>query len=330
MTDVAWFDAEKWQKEYMEKKDHSLNIEFIQQPLDENTVDKLGGYDAVTVFVDSKVSAEVIDKMDADIIATRSTGFDHIDTGHAARTGVMVSNVPSYGPSTVAEHTFGLLLNLTRKISQAEEQVEEGDFSHKGLKGTDLDGKKIGVIGTGDIGQRVIEIARGFNMEVIAYDPYPKQHLEHELGFMYVDLEDLLQQSDIITLHAPLTDSNHHLLSYEEFNMMDNTIILNTARGGLVDTEALIEALEEGNVTSAGLDVLEDESMMKDDVEVLSEAESENDIEKVLEDHILVDRDDVIVTPHNAFNSKEALHRIVETTVENIEERKNVVNNPWS
>jgi len=330
MTEVAWFDAEEWQKEYMEKKQHNLDIDFFSKSLDKDSAEELGGYDAVSVFVDSDISADVIDSMDADIIAARSTGFDHIDTGHAARNGVMVSNVPSYGPSTVAEHTFGLLLNLTRKISRAEEKVEEGDFSHKGLKGTDLDGKKIGVIATGDIGQRVIEIARGFNMEVIAYDPYPKQHLEHELGFMYVDLEDLIQQSDIITLHAPLTDSNYHLLSDEEFDMMDDTIILNTARGGLVDTEALIEGLEDGSVRSAGLDVLEDESMMKDDVEVLSEAESDNDIEKVLEDHILVDRDDVIVTPHNAFNSREALHRIVETTVENIEERKNVVNNPWS
>lgn len=330
MTDVAWFDAEEWQKEYMENMEHSFDIDFFSQSLDESSADKLGGYDAVTVFVDSDVSAEVIDSMDAKIIATRSTGFDHIDTGHAARNGVMVSNVPSYGPSTVAEHTFGLLLNLTRKISEAEEQVEEGNFSHKGLMGTDLDGKKIGVIGTGDIGQRVIEIARGFNMDVIAYDPYPKQHLEHEIGFMYVDLEDLIEQSDIISLHAPLTDSNHHLLSEEQFEMMEDTIILNTARGGLVDTEALIEALEDGSVRSAGLDVLEDESMMKDDVEVLSKAQSENDIEKVLEDHILVDRDDVIVTPHNAFNSKEALHRIVETSVKNIEERKNVVNNPWS
>jgi len=328
MTEVAWFDAEDWEKDYLQKVNHDLEIDFYEESLSEENAELAEGYEAVAVFIDSDITSKVIDQIDADVIACRSTGFDHVDTGHAAREGVMVSNVPSYGPSTVAEHTYGLLLDLTRKISEAENKVEKGEFTHEGLKGTDLDGKKIGVIGTGDIGQRVIEIARGFNMDVIAYDPYPKQHLEHEIGFMYVDLDDLLEQADIVTLHCPLTDQNHHLLSGEEFGKMNDTILLNTARGDLVDTEALIEALENGNVRSAGLDVLEDEAWMEDDAELLSQ--QEKDIEKVLEDHLLVDRDDVIVTPHNAFNSEEALHRIAETTVRNIEERKNVVNNPWS
>lgn len=329
MTHVAWFDTEGWEKDYLSKIKHNLEIDFYEQSLDETTVEKAEGYDAVSVFIDSEVDKQVIDRLDVDIVATRSTGYDHVDADYAARNELMVSNVPSYGASTIAEHTFGLLLNLTRKISEAERQVRKGDFSHKGLSGTDLQGKKIGVIGTGDIGKRVIEIARGFNMDVIAYDPYPQKTLEHEIGFMYTSLEDLVEQSDIITLHCPLTEDNHHLISEKQFKKMDETVILNTARGELIDTEALIEALENGNVTSAGLDVLEDEDWMKQDIEKLSREKSEEDIEKALEDHILVDRDDVIVTPHNAFNSKEALQRIAKTTVRNIEGRENVINTPW-
>lgn len=308
MERVAWFDAKEWEKKYLKDKEHGFDIDFFTESLNEETMDKAEGYDTVSVFVDSEVNQEVIDNISPEFIACRSTGIDHVDTDYAAKQSVMVSRVPGYGPSTVAEHTFGMLLDLTRKITEAQKHAENGDFSNEELRGTDLKGKKLGVLGTGKIGERVIEIAKGFQMEVIAYDPYPRDGLEHELGFMYVDLEDLLEQSDVITLHCPLTDDNHHLLSEKEFQLMDNTILLNTARGELVDTEALIEALENGNVSQAGLDVLEEE--YKDSSKVL-------------------DREDTLVTPHNAFNSKEALHRICDTTLKNIKERENVVNTPW-
>jgi D-lactate dehydrogenase len=308
MERVAWFDAKEWEKKYLKDKEHDFEIDFFKEPLNEDNAGKAEGYNTVSVFVDSDVNQAVIDEIDAEFIAGRSTGIDHIDTDYAAKKSVMVANVSGYGPSTVAEHTFGMLLDLTRKITAAQEHTENGDFSNEALRGTDLKGKKLGVIGTGKIGERAIEIAKGFQMEVIAYDPYPRDGLEHELGFMYVDLEDLLKQSDIITIHCPLTDDNHHLLSEKEFDLMDETILLNSARGKLVDTEALIEALKDGKVSQAGLDVLEEE--YKDSSELL-------------------EREDTLITPHNAFNSKEALHRICDTTLKNIEERENVVNTPW-
>lgn len=308
MDRVAWFDAKEWEKQYLKDKVHNFDIDFFEESLNEDNTSKAEDYEIVSVFVDSDINQKVIDKIDADFIACRSTGIDHVDTDYAAQKSVMVANVPNYGPSTVAEHTFGMLLDLTRKITEARNMAEHGKFSHKDLRGTDLQGKKIGVIGTGEIGERVIEIARGFRMDVIAYDPYPREGLEHKLGFMYVDLKDLIEQSDIIAVHCPLTDDNHHLLSEKEFELMNDTIILNSARGPLIDTEALIEALENGNVSMAGLDVLEEE--YKDSSEIL-------------------ERKDTLVTPHNAFNSREALHRICDTTLKNIEERENVVNTPW-
>lgn len=302
MTKVAWFDAEKWEKEHLQEMKHRLDVDFFSESLNEETVEKAEDYDTVAVFVDSNINKQVIDELDAELVACRSTGVDHVDTDYAAKNGLMVSNVPSYGSSTIAEHTFGLMLDLTRKISKAENAGE--DVTRRELRGTDLQGKKLGVIGTGHIGERVVEIAKAFNMDVIAYDPYPRHELEHELGFMYVELEDLLKQSDIITLHCPLTDDNHHLLSEHEFDLMENVFLVNTARGELIDTDALVQALEEDSVKSAALDVVEEESRVKE-------------------------REDIAVTPHNAFNSKEALQRILETTVDNIEGRENVVNTPW-
>ncbi len=326
--EVAWFEAEEWEKNYLTEKDHGLDIDFYEEPLTLGNIDLAEGYDTVTVFVDSRVDSEVIDSLDANLVACRSTGYEHVDVELAGKKGTAVCNVPRYGGATVAEHTFGLMLALSRKIYDAIRKVEQGDFNHKGLRGFDLKGKKLGVIGTGSIGKNVIRIANGFDMHVIAHDPSPDRRAEQEMGFMYVTLEDLLDQSDIVTLHCPLTDSTEHMLSTEEFGMMDETILINTSRGGLVDQEALIEALETGNVEAAGLDVLEEECYIQDDIKYLGELEEKCDPRVILEDHILMERDDVLVTPHNAFNSQEAMERIVNVTVENIRKTVNVVNRP--
>ena len=323
--EVAWFDAENWEKEYLEDRTSELEIEFFEESLTPETVGKAEGFDAVAVFVDSRVDEEVIEGVDADLVACRSTGYDHVDVESAEREGVDVCNVPQYGGSTVAEHTFGLMLCLSRKIYDAIKKVEDGSFDHEGLRGTDLHGKKLGVIGTGAIGQNVIQVAKGFGMDVVAYDPYGDEDLEEELGFMYVSLEDLLSHSDIVTLHCPLTDENRHMLSDEEFEIMEDVMLINTARGGLVDTEALIEALEDDSVSAAGLDVLEEECYIEEDIEVMSSLDDECDLELILEDHILMERDDVLVTPHNAFNSVEAMHRIADTTLDNLRKRENRV-----
>jgi D-lactate dehydrogenase len=323
---VAWFDAEDWEKEYLDGKAEKLEIEFFEESLKVENAEKVGEkFDAVAVFVSSEVSGEVLEKIDVDMIVCRSTGFDHVDLDKAAEEGIKVCNVPEYGATTVAEHTFGLILTLSRRIHEAVEKVESGEFDHRGLKGFDLKGKTLGVIGTGSIGQEVIRIASGFDMNIVASDPYPDKELEAEMPFMYVSFEDLLEIADVITLHCPLTDENRHMLSKDEFEKMDETVLINTARGELIDTEALINALENGNVSRAGLDVLEEECVIQEDIEML-EIENECDPKKVLEDHILMEREDVIVTPHNAFNSQEALQRIADTTLENLREGKNFVN----
>ncbi|MFB6145678.1 MAG: NAD(P)-dependent oxidoreductase [Candidatus Nanohaloarchaea archaeon] len=324
--DVAWFDAEQWEKDYLAGKDISFNIDFYDEPLTSDNAEKADGYDAVTVFVTSEVDEAVIEELDAFMIACRSTGFDHVDVEKAKDKGIRVCNVPDYGANTVAEHTFGLMLALSRKIYEAIRKVNEGEFNHEGLRGFDLKGKKLGVIGTGSIGKHVIRMAKGFGMNVIASDPRPDRVAENNLGFMYVSLEDLVKQSDIISLHCPLTDSTRHLLGKDEFDKMDNTLVVNTARGELIDTEALIEALEDGSVKAAGLDVLEEECYIEDDLKYLGDLKEKCDPQIILEDHILMDRDDVLITPHNAFNSIEALHRIEDTTLNNLRSQANVVN----
>lgn len=326
---VAWFDTEEWEKDYISDGETGLEIDFYDESLNQENVDKADGYDAVSVFVSSSVNKEVINELDVNQIACRSTGFDHVNTEKAADEGIIVSNVPNYGGTTVAEHTFGLILSITRKIHEAIEKVEEKEFDHSGLRGSDLKGKKLGVIGTGTIGKNVIRIANGFDMHIVAYDPKPDREAEHEMGYMYVELADLLEQSDIVTLHCPLVEQTKHLLSEEEFQKMDETVLINTARGELIDTEALIKALENNSVKSAGLDVLEEECYIEDDIEMLDNLEDECDPQLILEDHILMERDDVIITPHNAFNSEEAMERIVDTTVNNLERKSNVVNKPW-
>lgn len=307
---VGWFD-------HQEREAVGDNYETFEESLTAENCEGLE-FDVVSVFASSNVSAEVLDEIRPEIVVTRSTGFDHIDLDKAEELGIKVYNVPHYGSNTVAEHAFGLLLSLSKKIPQAEKKTRN-KFAHEGLEGFELKNKKFGVIGTGEIGQKIIKMAKGFEMDVIAFDPYQKEGLEEELGFMYVELKDLLSQSDIISIHCPLTDDNHHLLSEKELNSMEETIVINTARGGLIDSKALLEALKKDNVKYAGLDVLEVEEEMQK-AENLSQ-KTEFCCEKFKANCKLIERDDVIVTPHSAFNTKEAKKRIFETTIRNIEER---------
>lgn len=326
---VAWFDAEEWEKEYLAEKELDFEVDFFEESLDKDTVEEARGYEVVSVFVSSEAGEEVVEKLDCNMIACRSTGFDHVATEKAAEEGIQVCNVPEYGGTTVAEHTFGLILALSRKIYDAVRKVEEGEYDHRGLRGFDLKGKKLGVIGTGAIGKNVIRIANGFDMHVVAYDPDPDHRAASEMGYMYVSLEDLLEHADIVTLHCPLNDATEEMLAEEEFEKMDETLLVNTARGELINQEELIEALENDSVEAAGLDVLAEECYIEDDIQYLSQLEEKCDPRVILEDHILMQRDDVLITPHNAFNSREALERIEDTTIHNIQTNSNVVNSPW-
>ncbi len=322
---VAWFDVSSFEKNFFEGKKTDLTINFFEEPLNENTVDLVKGFDAVSVFIDSDVNKNVLREMDVDIIACRSTGFDHVDLETAEELEITVCNVPEYSSNTVAEHTFALILSISRKIYDAINKVKEGSFDHEGLRGFDLKEKTLGIIGTGSIGLNVIRMANGFQMNVLAYDPYPNHEESKELGFEYVELDELLRNSDIVSLHCPLNRHTEHMISKEEFDIMDKVVLINTSRGGLVDTESLIKALDDGSVEFAGLDVLEDECGLSDDIDYLGEMEEKCDLQTILHDHILIKREDVVITPHNGFNSDEAITRLVETTIDNLKQEKNPV-----
>lgn len=298
---------------------------FIDHSLTKDTIPADRDFEVASVFIDSVISPEALDAIPhLKYIATSSTGFDHIDIEACKARSIAVSNVPTYGEHTVAEFTFALMLALMRKICESNHRVKEsGKFSLEGLRGVDVSGKTLGVIGTGKIGRNVIKIARGFDMNVVAYDPYPDEALATSLAFRYAPFEEVLKASDIVTLHVPYNNETHHLINKDSLRAIKKgAFIINTSRGGIIETQALIEALQEGLLAGAALDVLEEEGIIKDELNFLlknHDKPAEVDLRIVLADHILIDMPNVIITPHNAFNTEEALKRILDTTIQNIQ-----------
>lgn len=315
----AFFDLEEWEREYFQKEIQNAELAFFEGALSSETPG-LETFDVVITFIHTQFTHELIDKMpNLKFITTMSTGFDHIDMEECKRRNIIVSNVPSYGETVVAEHTFALLLAISRRLKDSTEKVKDGNFMPNGLTGFELKGKTLGVVGVGSIGTNVIRIARGFGMNVIVYKRTPDYALETSLGCKFVELPVLYQQSDIITLHIPYTKETHHYLNDETFaQMKDGVVIINTARGPLIDTTALLKALESGKVKAAGLDVLEEEPLLEEEKDLLTKEFDKEKLLRVLEDHMLVNHPKVVITPHNAFNSEEALKKIVETTHENL------------
>lgn len=279
-------------------------------------------FEIISIFVDSRIDEEVLTHLPKlKFLTTRSTGYDHIDLVACKKRKITIAYVPGYGDNTVAEFTFGLILNLTRKIYQAIDQIKEiTSFSLKSLRGIDLKEKTIGVIGTGRIGKEVIKIANGFGMKVVAYDPFPNPELAKTMGFKYVTLEDLLKDSHIITIHCPYCKETKHLIHKGNINLIKRgAYLINTARGGIVETGALIQALQNGILAGAGLDVLEEEGETKDEIHFLRASSLKTEeLKTLLQNHILMRMPNVLITPHNAFNSQEALERILDTTIKNI------------
>jgi len=302
---IIFFEVLKTKQAFFLKSFNGEDVSFVEEKLTIDNVNLTKDAEIISVFVKSEVNKNIIDAMpNLKLIVTRSTGFDHIDIPYCNTKGIKVSNVPAYGSDTVAEFTFALLLNLSRKICEAGHQIKDnGDFSIPPfLQGFDLEGKTIGVVGTGKIGKNVIRIAKGFNMNILAYDLYPDADFAKKYNFIYKSLGEVLSQSDVVTLHAPYTKENHHLINKENVSLMKRGIyLINTARGELVDTEALIYGLKEGIIAGAGLDTIEGERELKkgDNVPIL-------------------DMPNVIITPHIAFFSKEAEIRIMETSIEDI------------
>lgn len=291
----------------------------------EDTLDSWSGDDdsvsVLSVMVHSPVRAAEFDRFpNLQLVAARSTGFDHIDLVEAKRRNIVVSHVPAYGSNTVAEHTFALILTLSRKIHQAYQRTLRGQFDIEGLMGADLAGKSIGVVGTGRIGQHVIRIAHGFGMNVIAVDPAEDHNLAELLSFEYAPLSALFARADVIAVCCPLTDSTRGMFNRAAFQQMKpGVLFVNTARGGVVDSGDLLWALGEGVVGGAGLDVLEGEALMDED-ELLAAVSrgKEHDMRNIAENLVLMRHPNVVVTPHIAFYSREAVNRILETTAANI------------
>ncbi len=320
MQKIAVFEVENWEKDVIANSLGSIDVQFFDHPLTMSDVGMIKDVEGLVIFIYSPVTKELIDALpNLKFISTMSTGFDHIDLDACKARNITVCNVAGYGEITVAEHTFALLLALSRRLIESYMRVKEGYFSPENLTGFDLSGKTLGVVGVGSIGQHVIKIANGFGMNVVGFKRSPDPELEQKLGFKIVDLETLYKTSDVVSLHVPYTKETHHMINSEVIqNMKDGVVILNTSRGPLIDTTALLKFLESGKIGGIGLDVCENEPMLREEKQILSKEFNKEDLLCLLEEKMLLNYKNVIVTPHNAFNSREALEKILHTTVDNI------------
>lgn len=323
MAKIAFFEIEEWEEAYLKSGFPNDEVIFNTKTLEPLLEYDKSIFDAeiISTFVFSQLTAKMLSVFtNLKFISTRSTGYDHIDLAYCKEKGITVSNVPAYGVHTIAEHVFALLLALTRKILPSVEHTRKGNFHLEGLQGMELYGKTLGVIGTGNIGNIVCKIGLGFGMNVIAYNRHTDEELEKS-GVKFVSVDELLALSDVVTIHLPLVAETKHLINMGNIDKMKKgSIIINTARGPIVETEALLEGLEKGILAGAGLDVLEEECNIREERELLASKFLEScDLRTQLMDHILLNRDDVIVTPHNAFDSKESMDQILNTTVANVQ-----------
>ncbi len=319
---VTYFYNEEWEEAYVKERLPEHEITFIKGTTQDHHGLRDDGAEIVSVFVNSQLSKKELDQFpNLKCVATRSTGFDHIDAAETKARGITVTYVPGYGENTVAEFAMGLLLTVSRKLYECIKKVQdEGLFSQEGLRGFDLKGKTIGILGTGRIGAHMIRMAKGFDMNVIAFDAFPKESLAQELGFTYKSLDEVLEQADVVSLHLPYMPETHHIVNKGNImKMKKGSILINTARGALVETDALVHALQKGVLAGVGLDVLEEEAFVDDETKLLFGGHPHKDVLKtVLENHYLIEHPAAIITPHNAFNTVEAIKRILDTTIENI------------
>jgi D-lactate dehydrogenase len=319
---IVFFETTTKEKNYIKKKfGKDFEILFTPETLTENSIPSfLSEVSVISPFIYSDISSKVISKAKKlKLISTRSTGFNHIDLTAAKKRKISVANVPYYGENTVAEHTFALILALSRNLHKAYVRTIRNDFSLGGLQGFDLREKILGVIGAGSIGVHVIKMAKGFGMKVIATDTKPNHILTELLDFNYVSLDELLSRSDIITLHCPYNQHTHHLINMNNIKKIKKgALFINTARGGIIEPKALYYAVEKGIFGGAGLDVFEGEELIREENQMLTKNVSVEHLETLLKTNILLKRENVIITPHMAFDSIEAVERILDTTVENI------------
>lgn len=323
MAKIAFFELEEWEKDYLKKRLSGRELVLETGKLDLKSAGKANDCEAVCSFIYSQINSELLAKLPKTrLYCTMSTGFDHVDLKECAKRKIVACNVPAYGDNTVAEHAFALILAVSRKLVPSVERTRKGNFSLEGLRGFDLKGKTLGVVGTGKIGRRVVRAAKAFEMRVVAYDSSPDLQFAKKEGFEYArSVEEVMAKSDILTLHVPLNKDTHHMVNEHNVDYLKKgAVLVNTSRGGVVQTKAILKALKKGILSAAALDVLEEECFIKEEKELLSESFNKKcDLQTVLEEHMLLSHENVLITPHNAFNSQEALERILDTTVENIE-----------
>lgn len=315
MEQIAFFDAKPYDKEWFDKINKSYEIRYFEGRLRPENARLAEGCKAVCAFVNDVINGKTIDKlveMNVEVILMRCAGYNNISL-NAVRGRLKIIRVPEYSPYAVAEHTMGLILALNRKIPRAYIRTRDFNFSLQGLTGFDLHGKTAGVIGTGRIGQVFIDICKGFGMKILAYDPRPKK-IE---GVEFVEKEELFKRSDIISLHCPLTRETRYIIDEAAIALMKKSaLIVNTSRGQLIDTEALLSALNEKRIGGAALDVYEEESGLF----------FEDNSDKIVTDEVislLVSRPNVIITSHQAFLTEEALRNIAEVTLQNFDDYLN-------
>ena len=314
---IAFFDTHSYDKKSFVEANKAFNyeIDFRDYKLNENTALTAQGYDAVCVFVNDVVNAEVIKilaECGVKLIALRCAGFNNVDLKAAAAAGIKVVRVPAYSPYAVAEHGVALLMSLTRHIPQAYLRTKTANFNIEGLTGRDLYGLTAGILGTGKIGRIMADILMGFGMKIIAYDPFPNEQWAKEKNIEYVGLDEIFQRSDVLSLHCPLTEETKHVVNHDRMKMMKHdAVIINTGRGALIDSKALVHALKHGHIGGIGMDVYEEESKY-----FFSDWSTDIMTDDTLAR--LLTFPNVIITGHQAFLTTNALKNLAETTLENI------------
>lgn len=322
-TTIAFFDTTAKEKSSFEHyfTGSKFRLLIFEKPIQLVPIYEYNQAQVISVFTPSHIDAVLLSHLPKlKYVAARSTGVDNIDAKACKKLGIAIGNVPGYGQTTVAEYALLLMLMLARKMPSVQEAVRAGHIAYKKLTGFTLHGKTLGIIGTGKIGMSVASIARSMGMHVVAYDPYPNNEMAQKYSFSYVSLRDLFKGADVITLHSPLTPETKHLINEKTLKIMkDSAILINTARGELVDTMALIEALKNKQLAGAALDVIEGERTM----DLATESElflANNKVSyEIAEIDILSKMQNVILSPHNAYNSNEALNFIRKTTALNIQ-----------
>ncbi|QDS88141.1 D-lactate dehydrogenase [Rosistilla ulvae] len=314
---IALFASKPYDRQFFDQanREGEHEIVYIEARLSQQTVQLAEGFPAVCVFVNDLVDAEVLQQLHAggtSIVALRSAGFNNVDLKTADALGIKVVRVPAYSPYSVAEHTVAMILGLNRQIPRAYNRVRDCNFSLEGLLGFDLHGKTFGLIGTGEIGRVVAKIMSGFGCRIVAYDPYPNQQWAEDSDVQYVELDALLEQSDVISLHCPLTPDTHHMIDAAAVQKMKpGVMLINTSRGAIVETQAVIDALKSSKIGSLGIDVYEEEDKLF----------FENLSGQVVQDDVfarLLTFPNVLITGHQAFFTKEALQQIAATTLQNL------------